>query len=150
MRMEQQRLQDTSIRVVLDANVLISSILFRGELAGIVDLWKRGKVVPVVSRETFEEFRTVLEYPKFKLTKREITSIIEEEVLPFFEIVETTGRPGRVCKDSDDDKFLACAVAASADFIISLDKDLCDVAAYRNIKIIRASDLFKDGRLRYA
>ena len=31
------------IRVVPDTNVLVSSILFKGELAGIVDLWKRGK-----------------------------------------------------------------------------------------------------------
>ena len=131
------------IRVVLDTNVLVSSILFKGELAGIVDLWKRGKIVPVVSRETFDEFRTVLEYPKFKLTKVEIKLIIENEVLPFFEITETSDKVSRVCKDPDDDMFIACALSASADFIVSGDKHLCDVGVYKTIKIIRASDLFK-------
>jgi len=135
--------EKTVKRVVLDTNVLISSILFKGELTGIVDLWKRGKIVPVVSRETFDEFRNVLGYPKFRLSDGEITSIIEEEVLPFFEIVEIAGEVSRVCKDPDDDKFIACALSASADFIVSGDKDLCDVITYGTIKIIRASDLLK-------
>ncbi len=130
-------------KVVLDTNVLISSILFKGELAGIVDLWKRGKIVPVVSKETFDEFRTVLEYPKFRLTRGEIKAVIEEEALPFFEVVEIVGEVSGVCRNPDDDKFIACALSASADFIVSGDKDLCDVVTYRMIKIIRASDLLK-------
>jgi putative PIN family toxin of toxin-antitoxin system len=135
--------EKTLVRVVLDTNVLISALLFKGELAGIVDLWKEGKIVPIVSRETFCEFRTVLEYPKFRLSKDDIKSIIEEEVLPFFEVVETVAEVSRVCKDPDDDKFIACALSASADLVVSGDKDLCDVARYRRIKIVRASDLLR-------
>jgi uncharacterized protein len=130
-------------KVVLDTNVLISSILFRGELARTVDLWKRGSIVPVVSRETFDEFREVLGYPKFGLTEGEIRTIIEEEALPFFEIVDITNKLTGVCRDPDDDKFIACALAASAEFIVSGDKDLCEVAKYKSVKIIRASDLLK-------
>jgi putative PIN family toxin of toxin-antitoxin system len=135
--------RETVRKVVLDTNVLVSSILFKGELAGIVDLWKRGKIVPVVSRETFDELRKVLEYQKFGLTKGEIRTIIKEEVLPFFEIVEITGEMSGVCRDPDDDKFIACALAASADFIVSGDKDLCGIAKYGSVKIVRASDLLK-------
>jgi len=130
-------------KVVLDTNVLISSILFTGELAKIVDLWKRGEIVPVVSRETFDEFRKVLEYQKFGLTKVEIGTFIKEEVLPFFEIVEITDEVSGVCRDPDDDKFIVCALAASAEFIVSGDKDLCNVARYKSVKIIRASDLLE-------
>jgi putative PIN family toxin of toxin-antitoxin system len=133
--------EKTVRKVVLDTNVLVSSILFKGELAGIVDLWKRGKIVPVVSRETFDELRKVLEYQKFGLTKGEIRTIIKEEVLPFFEIVEITDEVSGVCRDPDDDKFIACALAVSADFVVSGDKDLCDIAKYRSVKILRASDL---------
>ena len=135
--------EKTVRKVVLDTNVLISSILFKGELAGIVDLWKGGKIVPVVSRETFDEFRKVLEYPKFRLAKGEIKTIMEEEVLPFFEIVEISAEVSGVCKDPDDDKFISCALAASADFIVSGDKDLCDITKYKSVKIVRASDLLK-------
>ncbi len=133
--------EKTVRKVVLDTNVLISSVLFKGELAGIVDLWKGGKIVPVVSRETFDEFRKVLEYPKFRLAKGEIKTIMEEEVLPFFEIVEISAEVSGVCRDPDDDKFISCALAASADFIVSGDKDLCDITKYKSVKIVRASDL---------
>jgi putative PIN family toxin of toxin-antitoxin system len=135
--------EKTLKRVVLDTNVLISSLLFKGELARIVDLWKSGKIVPVVSKETFEELSTVLEYPKFKLSKDDIKWIIEHEVLPFFEIVETIAEVGRVCKDPEDDKFIACAISAKVDFIVSGDKNLCDVGVYKAIKIIKASELLK-------
>jgi putative PIN family toxin of toxin-antitoxin system len=135
--------EKTPIKVVLDTNVLISSILFKGELAGIVDLWKRGRIVPVVSGETFHEFRTVLEYPKFRLTKGEIKAIIEEEILPFFEIAAITGEAGGVCRDPDDDKFIACALSASADYIVSGDKALCDVGRYKPVRIITPSQLLK-------
>ena len=97
----------------------------------------------MLSRETFAEFKTVLEYPKFLLTQKEIQMIIEQEVLPYFEIVEVSDKTENVCRDPDDDKFLACAVSASADFIITGDKDLQDIGEYKSARIINASTLLK-------
>ena len=45
--------------------------------------------------------------------------------------------------DPDDDKFIACALSASADYIVSGDKELCDVGRYKSVRIIRASQLLK-------
>lgn len=131
------------VRVVLDTNIMVSALLFKGELSKIVDLWKRGKITPVVSRKTFHEFMRVLEYPKFSLTKIEIKTIIEQEVLPYFEVVEVPDEIEGVCKDPDDDKFLSCAISASAGFIVSGDKDLCDLRIYKSIKIIGALEFLK-------
>ena len=128
------------IKFVLDTNVLISVLLFRKETSKIVDLWKRGKIIPVLSRETFDEFKAVLEYPKFSLTKDEIYSIVYEEVLPFFDVVEVKSQIKGICKDSDDDKFISCAIASGAKFIISGDKDLCNLRSYRSVNIIKLSD----------
>lgn len=130
-------------RVVLDTNILVSALLFKGKLSRIVDLWKKGKVIPIICRETFDEIRDVLEYPKFSLSENEIKTIIEEEVLPFFEIVGITDKVKGVCRDPDDDKFLSCAVSASADFIVSGDKDLCNLSKYKSVRIINASDFLK-------
>jgi putative toxin-antitoxin system toxin component, PIN family len=58
------------IKVVLDTNVLVSALLFREETSKIVDLWKSRKIIPVFSKETFEEFKTVLGYPKLLTHKR--------------------------------------------------------------------------------
>lgn len=136
--------EKASIRVVLDTNILVSALLFRGGLSGVVDLWKNGEIIPVVSKDTFEELKTVLEYPKFSLTEQEIKVLIEEEILPFFEVTEITDNIGDVCRDADDDKFISCALSASVDFIISGDRDLLDIGKYKAVKIITASELLNN------
>ena len=131
------------VRVVLDTNVLISALLFKGELSRIVDLWRKGRIVPIVSKETFEELRTVLEYPKFSLSGAEIKSLIEHEILPFFEVVNVSKHVKGACRDPGDDKFISCALSANADGIVTGDKDLFDLRKYQSIKIIPASDFIK-------
>ena len=75
--------QKKIIRVVLDTNILISALLFKGEVSRIVGLWQKGKMTPVISKETFDELRTVLEYPIFSLSRVEIKSMIAHEILLF-------------------------------------------------------------------
>ena len=130
-------------RVVLDTNVLVSALLFSGELSKMVDLWQREEVVPLISRETFDELRTVLGYPKFSLAPEEIQSIIENEILPYFEVVEIKEKVRGVCRDPGDDKFIACALSGAAHFILSGDKDLTDLKRYKTIKIIKASEFLR-------
>ena len=131
------------IGVVLDTNVLISALLFKGELSRIVGLWREGKIIPIISRETFDELRTVLEYPKFSLSRAEIKSLIENEILPFFEVVNVTKHVKGLCRDPEDDKFISCAISANADCIVTGDKDLFDLKEYQSIRIIHASDFIK-------
>ena len=130
-------------KIVLDTNILVSALLFKGELAAIVDLWKNGKIMPVLSKETFAEFKTVLEYPKFSLTVQEIEVIVEEEMLPYFEITEVADNIGGRCRDADDDKFIASAVSAFADFIVSGDRDLLDMGKCKSVRIVSASAFLK-------
>ncbi|MHB8283021.1 MAG: putative toxin-antitoxin system toxin component, PIN family, partial [bacterium] len=66
--------------------------------------------------------------------------IIEEYILPYFEAVDITTSVKGVCRDSEDDKFLSCAVSAKADYIISGDMDLCDLKQYRFVKIIKPAE----------
>ena len=131
------------LKVVLDTNILVSALLFRGELSRIVELWKNGRLIPVISKETFQELKAVLEYPKFHLTKDEIRTLIEEEILPFFEVVEVADEVSGICSDPDDNKFISCALSASAEVIVSGDKHLCELRTYKSVRIIRAADLMK-------
>ena len=131
-------------KVVLDTNVIVSSaLLFKGELSAIVNLWKEGEVFPVISNETFKELTKVFTYPKFSLTEDEIRKLIEEEIVPYFELISTARVVENVCQDPDDDKFLSCALSASADFIVSGDKDLTGIKQYKNIKIINPHNLLQ-------
>jgi len=131
--------QRTVIRVVLDTNVLVSALLFSGEIGNVVSSWKVRKFLPVFSQDTFDEFRRVLAYPKFSLKTREIDALLQYEVLPFCEVVDIEDEIIGVCRDSADDKFLSCAVAAKADYIVSGDKDLLVLGNFRNIPIITAA-----------
>jgi len=45
-----------------------------------------------------------------------------------------------VAGDADDDQVLACALAASADAIVSGDKHLRNLKTYQNIPIINAAE----------
>jgi len=128
--------QRTVIRTVLDTNVLVSALLFSGAMGHIVSSWKARKFLPVFSHDTFDEFRRVLAYPKFSLTPREIDALLQDEVLPFCEVVDIEDEISGVCRDRADDKFLSCAVAAKADYIVSGDKDLLILGNFRNIPII--------------
>jgi uncharacterized protein len=127
-------------RVVLDTNILVSALLFDGELCKFVELWQKGKIIPLISKETFGEFTAVLEYPKFSLSSAEIRSIIENEVLPYFDVIEISEDIRGVCRDPMDDTFIACALSASADFLVSGDKDFAALKHYKSVKIVRASE----------
>ena len=47
-----------------------------------------------------------------------------------------------VCRDPDDDKFLACALDAGAYYVVSSDADLLVIENFENIEIITAKDFW--------
>jgi putative PIN family toxin of toxin-antitoxin system len=55
------------------------------------------------------------------------------------QIIEPTGE-APACRDEDDRKFLHCAVAGRADFLISSDRDLLDLGEVAGIPIIRPGE----------
>lgn len=130
-------------RVVLDTNVIVSACLFKGSIAKLVELWKRGDVVPVISKETFSELNAVLHYPKFALREDEVKTIIEDEVLPYFEVIEIADKVSGVCRDSYDDMFLSVAVSAAALWIVTGDKDLLELGKYGGARIVTPNEFLK-------
>jgi uncharacterized protein len=123
------------VRVVLDTNVLISALLFTGAPSGLVPLWQRGAITVLLSRAILDEYLRVLSYPKFQLTEDEIRALVEEELLPYFEVVRPKKRVRAVRRDPSDDKFLECALAGRADVIVSGDGELLELRSYRRIRI---------------
>jgi len=130
-------------QVILDTNVLVSALLFKGRLTRLVELWQNGLIIPVISRETFTELRQVLHYPKFALTADEIKAIIEDEILPFFDVVDVAENADGVCRDPYDDMFLAVAVSAQASYIVTGDKDLLALERYGAAKIVSPQEFLE-------
>jgi putative PIN family toxin of toxin-antitoxin system len=128
------------IRVVLDTNVLISALLFTGEVSRLAESWQDRKIIPVISRETFAELRDVLQYPKFNLTDAEIMDIIESEILPYFDVIDVVREIRKVCRDPDDDKFIACGISAGVGYLVTGDRDLAELKRYKNMRILRVGE----------
>jgi putative PIN family toxin of toxin-antitoxin system len=108
-----------------------------------VPLWQSGVITPLVSRSILEEYLRVLSYPKFKLTDAEIKGLIQEELLPYAEVIKPRRRLRVIERDPSDDKFVECAVTGKARVIISGDKDLLTIGTYRKI-LIRSPAQFLD------
>ena len=128
---------------MLDTNVVVSALLFTSTLAQFVALWQRGAIIPVISKDTFQELQTVLAYPKFALSPDEIRALLEQEIVPFFEVIEVSEEVHGICEDPADDKFISCALAASAEYLVSGDKALTDLTLYKSVTIIKPAEFLK-------
>ena len=123
------------MRVVIDTNIFVSSF-FGGNPRKIVDLWKQGKLTLCVSKEVIEEYTAVLRRIGLENEKElnEILSLFARGVNTVF--TSRTPQLKVVKDDPDDDKFIECAVALKAQFIISGDKALTALSEYMGIKIL--------------
>jgi putative PIN family toxin of toxin-antitoxin system len=120
---------------VLDISALVSAFLFTGISSELVSLWQNRSITLLLSRDILDEYLRVLSYPKFDLSEVDIKELLQEEILPYAEVVKPTRRLRVVRRDPSDNKFLECAVAGKARVIISGDKDLLSLGRYRQILI---------------
>jgi uncharacterized protein len=131
-------------RVVLDTNVLISSF-FGGNPRKIIDLWKYGEITLCLSKPILDEYVGVLQ----RLGLQDEPEL--EELLKFFatghHILFTTKTPKLhvVAKDPADDRFIECAVALKAQYIVTGDKALREVGEYAGTKIITPREFLTRG-----
>ena len=133
-----------TLRVVLDTNVVVSSLLFsRGRLAWLRQAWQQGRFIALVSRPVAEELMAVLAYPKFKLSSSEQRELLAD-YLPWCETVSLPPELPAVadCRDTDDLKFLVLAQVAGADCLVSGDKDLLALA-HDHVPPILTADVFR-------
>lgn len=129
-----------AVKVVVDTNVLVSALLFGGKPGKLIPLWQRGTIRPLASKEIIDEYLRVLAYPKFKLAEEDINYLLYQEILPYFEVIAVELGPRIIKKDPEDDKFIRCALAGKAKWIISGDCHLLALKTYQKIKILSPSD----------
>ena len=130
------------MRVIVDTNVFISGVFWAGPPSKIMDLWENRKLQIVLSTEIFEEYKRVAYELKKKFPLVDVILILDL-LLFHSELCASVKLPQSVCKDPDDDKFLACALEAGVDIIISGDKDLLDVSGYQGIEVLSPAKFIK-------
>ena len=127
------------MKVILDTNVFVSGVFFSGPPYRILEAWRDGKIQLVMSQEILDEYRRVGESLAEQFPNVELQPMLKL-ITTNAELFSVQNLPEPVCKDPDDDKFLACALASKCKVIISGDKNLLKVYGFHGIRVIRPRD----------
>ena len=124
------------MKIVLDTNVFVSGVFFKGPPFQILQAWKEGMIQLVLSPDILEEYRRVGEILAEEHPAINFTPVLEF-VIQNAVIFSVHQLPERICEDPDDDKFLACALASGSNLVVSGDKHLLAVSGYQEIEVLK-------------
>ena len=124
------------MRIVLDTNVLVSAVFFGGLPGRILEAWRNGHLQLVMSADILQEYQRVGQVLGDKYSGVDLGPFLSLLAV-HGELVNAPVLPEPVSADPDDDKFLACAMAAGVSIIVSGDKDLLDKSGWQDIRVLR-------------
>jgi len=129
------------MNVVLDTNIFVSGIFWKGDSYKILQEWKEGKIQLIMSIEIISEISRILSDFKIQLPielQKEWIHMITTNSM----IVEPMQK-FNIVADTTDNKFIDAAVAGKAEYIITNDKHLLKINQFKNIKIITPKEYIK-------
>lgn len=131
-------------RVVLDTNVLVSSLIKRGRSRELLARIVENKLSLVLSEEILSEFIDVMSRDKFRryATRFEVKRFVDF-LLQIAEVVKVKSRLKAVKEDPDDDKILECAFDGKANYIVSGDEHLLKMRGHRRIEIVSVAEMLE-------
>lgn len=131
------------MRLVLDTNVAISGKLWGGNPGRLFEAAARQTVLLFATNAALDEFRNVLDYPKFATKLRRLSLGPPDVAARYREliaIVEPVPIPPTILNDLSDDIFLSAALGAKADLLVSGDRHLLDLRQFQGIDIVGPAD----------
>lgn len=131
------------MRIVLDTNCLIQSISPRSRYYAVWESLVDGQNTLCVSNEIIMEYLEILQ----RLTDHDTAETIVKTIINsrFVEFITPYYNFGLITLDPDDNKFVDCAIAANARFIVTNDHhyDILKGLDYPPIDIINLEDFMK-------
>jgi len=135
------------LQTVMDTNVLISGILWRGVPFQLLRWAEERHLRIYTSLEILAEVYRVLHYPKFQQyidNQQASPGELFAKIASLCTVVQVDQVVKGVCSDADDEKFLSCALAANVAVLVSGDKHLLDLKKYRSIHILTAREFYEE------
>lgn len=129
-------------RVVLDTNVLVSALGWRGAPYEIVRQCLDGRYILLLSPETLAELERVLRYPKLRFSEAQITEYLEQ-LTEIAELIHPLAELSVIPDDPTDNRILECALAGQANVIVSGDGHLLQLKVFEGIPILRPQQFFE-------
>lgn len=135
------------ISVVLDTNVIASGIVRRSSEAvpvQIIDAWRAGQFELVVSQDILDEVTRTLSTPYFR------ARLTEDQIERALLLLTRRARQAEidvevhdVATHPEDDRILATALSAGADYLVTGDAGLLNIANYQGVQIQSPRDFLK-------
>jgi len=126
-------------KVVLDTNILISALGWKGKPRQIFRKILDGKFDLVISHKQLYELLRVMNYPNFNF-KQEQKVLFLTIIIEVATVVETVGNLRVIEDDHDDNVILESAIVGNVDFIISGDEHLLKLKKYEKVMIVTAAE----------
>lgn len=126
------------MKIVIDTNVILSGIFWKGPPEKILRLWDKGCFELLISVPIFAEYQEIAKRLSQKYESPAINRILEDIFIRSHLICATHVKTP-LCDDSDDIMFLELAIVGSADYLVSGDKHLLKVGKYPGGKVVTAS-----------
>ena len=130
-------------RIVLDTNCLLASLSSKSENFRIWEDFQKGKFVLCVSNEILEEYQEIIAKKTTpSIAQNVVRAIVEsgnvEFIDPHFHVYA-------IFADPDDNKFVDCAFAANAAFIVSEDShfEVLKTLAFPKIMVLKLKAFLK-------
>jgi uncharacterized protein len=119
--------------VILDSNVIIAAFSSKGLCHSLFELCLTRYSI-IISDHILTEVHRIL-HEKFKMPTKKVNEVTNY-LKNFCETQCYEKLKENICRDKDDDEILALAQSASADYIITGDKDLLVLNTFNSIPIV--------------
>jgi len=135
------------IRTVFDTNPLIAAVINpKGYPAQLLDAWRRGEFLIIVTPAIMKEYQRILLLPEVLVGGR--TSATEIYELLAALNANAIMLPGLldlrvIDKDPTDDKFFVAAVEGEANYIITKEQAWKKLKTYQGIRIVSPSKFYE-------
>ncbi|MCC5813923.1 MAG: putative toxin-antitoxin system toxin component, PIN family [Leptospira sp.] len=124
------------LRILLDTNIYISAIVFKGKPRKILQDLIEKKYIGVITKEILEEIEGTLGSKKFSL-KSDYIHAVTEEIKEISEIIKIKPLNDYFeLRDRDDFHILEACFSGKVDFLITGDKDLLELNINSDFRII--------------
>ena len=134
-------------RIILDTNILISALGWKGNPRKIFNKIVKGELDLILSFKQLDEVKRVMDYPKFKFTDKQ-----KERFLLILDnisiLIKTNSNVNIIKEDPDDNIILEPLNSIKIDYIITGDGHLLKLNKFKHAKIITSKEFLDSLRIK--
>jgi putative PIN family toxin of toxin-antitoxin system len=131
------------IQAVYDCNVVLSGIGWNGSARKCLKLVAQRRVFLIVTDDILVEYESIIP----EILAEEMPEVNSHPKLAWIRskarLVEASPLGKRRSRDAKDDVYLAAALGASAEYIVTYDKDLLDLDRPFGVEIVRPAEFLR-------